>query len=108
MKLFEKNNTLVDRRFKNNCDPSMEFFIYYVDGLVNSEIMNRNIILPLMLSSSIKRDGDLLDTLLEHVLEINETEKTNSIQKIIQAITYGDTISVAYTLAMPRTNDSKS
>jgi spore germination protein KA len=70
----------------------MEFFIYYVDGLVNSEIMNRNIILPLMLSSSIKRDGDLLDTLLEHVLEINETEKTNSIQKIIQAITYGDTI----------------
>jgi spore germination protein KA len=95
MKLFEKNNTLVDRRFKNNCDPSLEFFIYYVDGLVNSEIMNRNIILPLMLSRSINRDGDLLDTLLQHVLEINETEKTNNISKIIQAITYGDTILLA-------------
>ncbi|OQB23350.1 MAG: Spore germination protein B1 [Firmicutes bacterium ADurb.Bin182] len=95
MKLFEKNNTLVDRRVKNNHDPSLQFFIYFVDGLTNSEIINENIIRPLMLTEPIKRDGDILDYLLNHVLHVNETEKTNSIPKIIQAIAYGDTILLA-------------
>ena len=90
--LFTDDDTIVTRHIQNSHDPDLDFFIFYCDGLVNSIVINENIIKPLILTKSLKKDELIIDTLLHQVLLVNEIEKTNSIQKIIESVTYGDTI----------------
>jgi len=93
-KLFTDVDILIVRYFQNNHDKNLKYCIVYCDGVVNSEIINENIIKPLMLSDAASGhpDGHLVDDLVENVVFINEIKKTKEMKEIVEAVTYGDTI----------------
>ncbi|MGX8700972.1 spore germination protein [Caproiciproducens sp.] len=93
-KLFTDVDILIVRYFQNNRDKDLKYCIVYCDGVVNSEIINENIIRPLMLSDAVGRhpDGRLADELIESVVFIDEIKKTKEIKEIVESVTYGDTI----------------
>lgn len=91
-KLFENVDILRQKYITNNHDKSLKFCIFYCDGVVNSAIMNDNIIRPLMISPAPKPGSELIDTLMNEVVQINEMKKTDSLADIIRDITYGDTV----------------
>lgn len=91
-KLFQDDDTLVVRFFQNNQNSSLKFSIAYCDGLVNTTMVNEDIIKPLMLSKATDSNQNLADILIHHVLQINDAKKADKFSDIIDSITYGDTI----------------
>lgn len=90
--LFLDVEILRTRTVENNYHNSARFGIFYCDGVVNSSLINDNIIKPLMLSSEVKLGDGLIDTIIEKVVQVNDAAKTDNFKEIVKAVTYGDTI----------------
>lgn len=90
--LFKNDDTFIVRRFENEQDSDIKCCILFIDGMVNAEIVNNNIIKPIVLSTSIRNNRNILDNVMYHVLVPNNVEKTLEINKIIEAIVRGDTV----------------
>lgn len=67
------------------------YFLVFCDGMVNSEIINDNIIRPLMMFTP-NGSSPLMDTLLSSVIQINETATTENFKKVVESVTAGDTV----------------
>ena len=91
-RLFSDVDVLVVRFVRNNRDGALQFCIAYCDGVVNSALMNDSVLKPLMLSGACKAGPELADSLIRDVLQVNEAEKADGFQKIVEAVTYGDTV----------------
>jgi len=91
-KLFKDDDTLKTRYIQNNHDKALRYYIAYFDGLVNSAIIDENVIKPLILSHAVKSGDEQMQTIMDQVVYINETKTTNQWKEIIQSVTYGDTI----------------
>jgi len=90
--LFTDVDILRTKDIHNNHDESLKYCILFNDGVVNSMMINENVIKPLMLSSAARPGRDLLDTVMQQVVQIGESEKSDSIKDIVEALSYGDTI----------------
>ena len=90
--LFSDVDILRMKVVQNNQVKELRFGIAFCDGVVNSSIINDNILRPLMISGSAVPGPSLLDTLQNQVIQIAEAEQTTDFLKIIEAISYGDTV----------------
>ena len=94
--LFQKLFTDVDmvrvRRIENSHESTLKYAIVYSKGVVDNTLINEYIIKPLMISNAGTPGRGILDSLLNHVLQVDEAEKTASIKTIVLAISYGDTV----------------
>lgn len=68
------------------------YVIVYSDGMVNSSIINDNILRPLMCAETPPAGADRMKRLSEEILQINETELTEDFKKIVGAVASGDTV----------------
>ncbi|SDM53383.1 spore germination protein [Acetanaerobacterium elongatum] len=92
--IFENDETLVIREFQNKNLKAARCCILYIDGMVNSEIINQNIILPVLrndLSVNIESDN-LLNELMCKVIVSNDVKEKADINEIVGSIIYGDTL----------------
>ncbi len=80
------------RYIENTHYKKPKYCIVYCDGVVDSGIISENIIKPLMLSATAEPGRGLMDTLMNQVVQISETEKTKSLKDIVGAVSYGDTV----------------
>ncbi len=94
--LFADVDILRVRELENKNDGSQKFCLFYCDGLVDSLLISQTIVNPLI-SAQIKPQGgeSLADVLLKEIVQVNEAEKTQELKKVIDAITYGDTVLLA-------------
>ncbi len=90
--LFTDVDILRMKIIQNNQYKELRFGIAFCDGVVNSTFLNDNILRPLMISNSIAPGPSLLDSLQNQVIQIAEAEQTTDFIKIIEAISYGDTV----------------
>jgi len=90
--LFKDNDTLKIRYVENRNDDRLKYYIFYTDGLVDQELIDRSIIAPLIISSDVKPGAGLTETLMSRVLLISEITKTDCLKDIVESVTYGDTI----------------
>ncbi len=60
--------------------------------MVNQDVINDHIIKPLMLTRIVFGDESRLDTLSREIILVNEVTKSGNINRIIESVTYGDTI----------------
>jgi spore germination protein KA len=91
--LFADDDTLVTRYVTNNYAKNINYYIAYVDPLVNSFTVNEDIIKPLMHSQI--QQGENIEFLLQQVILISEAKKVNNYLDIVNSITYGDTVLLA-------------
>ena len=66
--------------------------IVFSDGLVNSEIINENILRPLMSAEALPAGADRMKRMTNELIHINESELTSDFRKIVNGVTYGDTV----------------
>ncbi len=90
--IFCDDDTLVERQFTNNLNDEIKCCIFYTDGMIDNDIINDSIIFPLQTTSIHISSENLMDVLMKQVLRSNEVQKTNDLEKIIQAIIAGDTV----------------
>ncbi|HEY9060586.1 MAG TPA: spore germination protein [Pseudobacteroides sp.] len=92
--IFSGDEMLVTRRFQNKHLIQAKCCILYIEGMVNSEIINENIIMPVLnnnLAEELNKTN-LLEELQHKVIASNKVIMTNDLNKIVRNITYGDTI----------------
>lgn len=88
--LFKDDDVLIIRELRSNKNPSISFGLMYYDGLINSKLINEDIIFPLLKVESL--GDDPISTLVSQNLTINEVKRTKKVKDIIEDVTYGDTI----------------
>lgn len=92
--IFKNDETLIVREFQNKKLKAAQCCIIYFDGMVNTEIVNENIIQPVLrndLSEDIESDN-LLDELKKKVIVSNNVTMETEISKIINTVISGDTL----------------
>ncbi|MPM08904.1 Spore germination protein B1 [bioreactor metagenome] len=89
--LFHNNDTLVVRKMENRNGKTIKFCIMYIDGMVNSLMINQNVVFPIE-NAEIGPQENALDHIFNQVILISEIEKTAKVEKILEAIVSGDTV----------------
>ena len=92
--IFGGDDTFVVREFENKWLKAARCCIFYMDGMANNELVNENIIKP-VLSIDLRDkldDSDLLDDLRRKVIIANSVVNENDLEKVIAAMVYGDTV----------------
>jgi spore germination protein KA len=92
--IFENDETLVVREFQNKKLKVARCCIIYFDGMVNTEIVNENIIEP-VLRSDLSEDIDsknLLEELKKKVIVSNNVTLETDINKMVSSVINGDTL----------------
>ncbi|MGE5455857.1 MAG: spore germination protein [Ignavibacteriales bacterium] len=90
--LFKNDDNFKTRYLENNNSDSLNYCLIYCDGMVNSIVINENIIKPLMLSQYDPSDENIVYNLAQHVLLIDDVKITDKVKDIIENVTYGDTV----------------
>ena len=84
--IFQNDETLIIREFQNKGLKSSQCCIVYIEGMVNTELINENIMQPILcvdLSENIKIDN-LLEELKNKVIVSNNVVDETDINKIVQ------------------------
>jgi spore germination protein KA len=92
--IFKNDETLIIREFENKQLKAAKCCIIYIDGMVNTEIVNENIIQPVLrsdLSEDIESDN-LLVELKKKVIVSNNVTMEDDINEIVKLVVYGDTL----------------
>lgn len=92
--IFENDETLVVREFQNKNLKAARCCILYIDGMVNCEIINENIIQPVLrndLSVNIESEN-LLKELMSKVIVSNDVKEKVDINEIVGSVLCGDTL----------------
>lgn len=92
--IFKNDETLVIREFENKRLKAAQCCIIYFDGMVNTEIINENIIGP-VLRSDLSEDiegNDLLQELKKKVIISSNVTLETEINQIVSSVLYGNTL----------------
>ncbi|MCX7711195.1 MAG: spore germination protein [Clostridia bacterium] len=92
--IFSKNETLIIRRFQNKYLSAAKCCVLYFDGMVNTEILNENIIQPILSNDLTDKISsiNLLEELQYKVIVSNNVKIVTDMDQIVSSAVYGDTI----------------
>lgn len=89
--IFPGDNTIIYRQLKNK-NSQLKFCLIFIDGMVNTKIINENILYQLMNTSIKLKDKNLIKYIKEEVLIVNEVTETNSIKEVLSSLLIGKSI----------------
>ncbi|WP_010244512.1 spore germination protein [Acetivibrio cellulolyticus] len=92
--IFKNDETLIIREFENKRLKAAQCCIIYIDGMVNTEIVNENVVQPVLrndLSEDIE-SNNLLEELKKKVIVSNNVTLETEINKIVSLVISGDTL----------------
>lgn len=92
MDIFVNDGTLITRSFENRLDNLAKCCIFFVNGMVKNEIINENIIKPIINFPLSKEKKITLDTLQNYIIHSNEVKKAKDVRDAVNGIIRGDTI----------------
>jgi spore germination protein KA len=92
--IFQNDETFIVRELQNKHLRSARCCVIYIEGMVNTEIINENIIQPFLCNDlSVNIDGNnLLEELKKKVIVSNNVTLETDINKIVGSVIYGDTL----------------
>ncbi|MTI79271.1 MAG: spore germination protein [Firmicutes bacterium] len=90
--IFAGDEIVIFREF--NTTHSLKCCIIYVDDMADTEIINENILAPLMNKEFVTdfKQKNMIDYYINKVLLSGNIKKTSNINNIIESILYGDTV----------------
>lgn len=89
--VFKQDDTLTIRKFKMSSPHAAECSILFIEGMVDVEVVNKNIIQPI-LKTTLKDEKDSIEVLQEHVIASHIIEKTDDIDILVEGIIIGNTV----------------
>lgn len=92
--IFKNDETLIVRELHNKWLETAKFCIVYIDGMIDVELINENIIKP-VLDNDLSKDinsNDLLAELQMKIIISSNVTLGSDINKIVGSIAYGDTL----------------
>ena len=89
--IFKDDDNLKIRKIVNQSNVKFFCYIAFFDGMIDSKIINDNIIKPFLTVSFNKKNVSLTE-IGTQVIQINELKESNNIKEIVASITSGDTI----------------
>lgn len=91
-KVFQDDDPIEFREITTGTDGDIRACLVFCDGLVDSAIMDNHLIRPLAELDRFPEGQPPVDALLSKVFQVEGVKKTTDYNKIIQGITYGDTL----------------
>ncbi len=93
--IFSGDDTLQVRHVASPTEPAARFCLIYTDGMVDNQLLNEDVIRPL-LQFRFRRGGeDLTAAVGRSVTFADSAERTDRVEKLVQGIIYGDTVLLA-------------
>jgi spore germination protein KA len=90
-KLFAEDDTFIIRKIENRNNPDIHCCLMFLDGMIDVNIINENIIKPInTYASEIK--GNLSKVLSDQIIQSNDINTSEDINKLLESILYGDTL----------------
>jgi len=91
--LFSNNDSIVYRQLKSK-NVRSSYCLIYTDGMVNNNIINENVIKPIMgITAKLSEvDMNYIDYISLNIIEINNVQKSKSITEIAELIGRGKSI----------------
>lgn len=92
--IFKDDETFIIREFQNKNLKAARCCIIYIEGMVNIEIVNENIIQPVLHSDLLDdiESDNLLEELSKKVIVSNNVNLETNVSKMVSSIIYGDTL----------------
>jgi spore germination protein KA len=90
--LFKNDDMVVYRHFENQSDPAIKCCAIFVAGMVNSEIINENIIWPIISKVLPKKSQLPLEVIQTQVIMAHDVQKTKDLHKLTEALNTGNTL----------------
>ena len=94
-RLFEKDDVFRVRKLTVNWGKEYNCALMFMDGMVNTEVLNLSVIQALLQSKETPSKGDITEHIKDKVLFANEVGSTLDISEMLSAIFYGDTVLIA-------------
>lgn len=88
--IFKDDESIIYRSFENN--NSFKFCIVFAEGMINEEVVNENILLPIMRSNNVSKASEKVDALKNNIIVSNNIVKTSLIDRLVEAVVNGDTV----------------
>ncbi len=93
--IFKNDSTLMARRLQTRSEPIIKYCMFFSDGMVNNKLLNEDVIRPLLEYQPSQKEPDLMEIIATQITLSDTVDKVTEMDKIIQAIIYGDTVLLA-------------
>mgnify|MGYP001132472797 CR=1 FL=1 len=90
--ILSDDDTLITRFVENQTNSKIKGCILFFDGMVDKEIINENIIEPLVRNNSLKEKADTIDIIMSQVILTHKIEKATEINNLIEALYNGEAV----------------
>lgn len=90
--IFSEDDTLIVRYFENQMNTRIKCSIFFIDGMVNVEMINENVVEPFVQNTMLKYYDDTIINVQNQVIVSNDITKTADVSKLVKAIISGDTV----------------
>ncbi len=88
---FKNDNTFVTREFQSHSNPDYRFYVLYIEGMADSSIIAKDIIMPIM---QMEKDIVIHDigVLSNKIIQSSDVKKSNEPMDILDSIIRGDAV----------------
>lgn len=90
--IFIDDDTFKIKKIRNNHNQNIKYCIAYFEGLVDSKLINVDVIKPLIISEEDFNEDNIIDKIVNNILYIDEIKNSMNIKAIVEAVSYGDTL----------------
>ncbi len=90
--IFNNDETLLFRILENPQNNRLKCCIFFIDGMVDNEIVDRNIIQPILGYQFEYEEKISIDFMQYKLIASNSIEKTSELDKMLESIINGDTL----------------
>lgn len=92
--ILSNNETLKFRNFETEIGETLKCCIVFLDEMVSREVINENVLKPLMLSTKdiIINKNEILQFIINKLLISHDAHESKNVDELIGAILYGDSI----------------
>lgn len=93
--LFTDVDIVKYKYVESHYNKALKYCLIYSDGVIDTTVLNNNIIRAMTQSSVPAPGKNLMDTLMNQVLQVSDIKKTDRMKDIVEAIAYGDAVLLA-------------
>ncbi|MBQ7726010.1 MAG: spore germination protein [Clostridia bacterium] len=90
--IFRNDIAFRSKQIKVRLEQIYDAACFYMDGMVNSELLNDAVVRPLLTVKTERREGSLAEFVRDQILFASEVKTESRLTELLRAVLYGDTV----------------